>query len=62
MREHFNDANREEPSRYVAEQNCDYMIDLFEEGQSDNPYATSEEWEVCYWARADGNGVRERCV
>jgi len=43
--EHFNDQNREEPSRYISPEECAYMIDLEFEGQHEKFYSQEEGWE-----------------
>lgn len=42
----MNDENKEEPSRYVAEGDCDYIVDLVLPGQREPDYRAMPHWKV----------------
>jgi len=48
----FNDLNREEPSRYVELESCDYLVDLEFEGQVETRYSmpsNDHPFQVIHW-------------
>ena len=45
---HMNNFNREEPTRYINPDACHYIVDLDEEGQLEESYRASPEWETVF--------------
>ncbi|GAB5370131.1 hypothetical protein AAMO2058_001465500 [Amorphochlora amoebiformis] len=46
VRDHFNDMNREEPTRYTSENECDYVVDLELSDQKEKEWSEQEGWKI----------------